>query len=169
MTATAFRDDPNLLQRGVRRLIALPLSARLLSATAHRLDGPILKRTDGRASFSSLATGLPIIALTTTGAKSGQPRTCPLVGIPTGDGRLAVIASNWGGKKHPSWYLNVKAHPAVTVTYKGEARPFVARETAGEERAALWAKALALYPGYAAYQGRTEGREIPVVVLENAT
>lgn len=162
----SFQDNPNFVQRGVRRIIALPAAARILSATAHRLDGPILRRTDGRASFSSMATGLPIIALTTTGAKSGQPRTTPLVGIPLPDGRLAIIASNWGGTKHPAWYHNICANPAVTVTHDGEVRPYIARETTGDERDRVWAAAVALYPGYADYARRTEGRLIPVIVLE---
>jgi deazaflavin-dependent oxidoreductase (nitroreductase family) len=166
MTDEAFRDDPNLIQRGMRRLIALPIVAKGLSVAGHRMDKPVMGLTDGRVSPSSILTGLPIITLTTTGAKSGQPRAVPLVGIPAGDGRLALIASNWGGTKHPAWYYNIKANPAVTVTHKGESRPYIARETSGEERAALWATAVGLYPGYAAYAARTEGREIPVVVVE---
>jgi deazaflavin-dependent oxidoreductase (nitroreductase family) len=155
-----------LIQRSARRVIAIPLVARVLSVVGHRMDKPIMGLTNGRVSPSSKITGLPIITLTTTGAKSGQPRTVPLVGIPAGDGRLVLIASNWGGTKHPAWYYNIKANPAVTVTYKGEARPYIARETSGEEREALWATAVALYPGYAGYAKRTAGRVIPVVVLE---
>jgi deazaflavin-dependent oxidoreductase (nitroreductase family) len=115
---------------------------------------------------SALVTGLPIIALTTTGARSGRPRTVPLVRVPDGE-RLILIASNWGQAKHPAWYYNVKANPQVTITRDGVTRPYVAREVVGEERAACWGRAVALYPGYRGYAERA-GREIPVVVLEGA-
>jgi deazaflavin-dependent oxidoreductase (nitroreductase family) len=159
-----WTDSPNLIQRGVRRLIATRPAARALARTIHHIDGAVMRASSGRATAGALLTGLPLITLTTTGAKSGQPRSVPLVGIPDGE-RLILIASNWGQARHPAWYHNIKANPAVTVTRGGESRPYVAKELTGAAREAAWARAVALYRGYRGYAERA-GREIPVVVVE---
>ena len=143
---TEWTDSPNVIERTVRRVIATPPAAWLLARTIHRVDGATLRLSRGRTTASALLSGLPIIQLTTIGARSGRPRTVPLVGIPDGD-RLILIASNWGQAKHPAWYYNVKANPAVTITCDGVARPYIAREVTGEERDAWWARAVARYPG----------------------
>lgn len=131
----------------------------------HRIDGAVFRASGGRTTASAVFIGLPIITLTTTGAKSGRPRSVPLVGIPDGE-RLILIASNWGQAKHPAWYHNIRANPAVTVTIRGATRSYAARELAGPEREAAWARAVALYPGYRGYAARTGGRAIPVIALE---
>lgn len=157
-------DSPNPLQRGVRRLMDTRPAVWVMSRTIHHVDSAIMRVSGGRYTAGSLLSGLPIISLTTTGARSGQPRSVPLVGIPDGD-RLILIASNWGQARHPAWYHNVKAHPAVTVTRGGRTRGYVARELTGPAREAAWGRAVALYPGYRGYAQRA-GREIPVIVLE---
>lgn len=157
-------DEPNVLQRGIRRLIALRPVTWGLSHTFHHLDRTVIRMSDGRTTAAALFTGLPMISLTTTGAKSGQARTVPLVGIPDGE-RLILIASNWGQDKHPAWYHNIRANPRVTVSHNGRSEEFTAREVAGEEREACWRQAVALYPGYGDYAVRTR-RAIPVIVLE---
>jgi deazaflavin-dependent oxidoreductase (nitroreductase family) len=125
---TEWADRPNVIARTVRRVIATRPAAWLLARTIHHVDGATLRLSGGRTTASAVLSGLPIIELTTTGAKSGRPRTVPLVGIPDGE-RLILIASNWGQAKHPAWYYNVKANPAVTtcdgVTRDGVARPYV--------------------------------------------
>jgi deazaflavin-dependent oxidoreductase (nitroreductase family) len=161
---TEWRDSPNPVQRVVRRIIATRPAAWLLARTIHHVDGAVMRASGGRATASALFTGLPLITLTTTGAKSGRPRSVPLVGIPDGE-RLILIASNWGQASHPAWYHNLKANPEVAVTRGGETRSYVARELAGVERKAAWAQAVALYPGYRGYAKRA-GREIPIFVLE---
>ncbi len=161
---TAHTDTPNVAQRAVRRLIATRPVTWVLARTVHHIDAAVFRASGGRTTASATLTGLPLITLTTTGARSGQPRSVPLVGIPDGE-RLILIASNWGQAKHPAWYHNIKANPAVTVSHGGETRPYTARELAGEERAAAFARAAALYPGYDGYAKRA-GREIPVVGLE---
>jgi len=154
------------MRRVVRRIIATRPAAWVLARTMHRLDGWTARASGGRYTAASLLSGLPIIELTTTGARSGQPRAVPLVGVPDGE-RLILIASNWGQARHPAWYYNVKAHPQVTVTGRDVPAEhlYTAREATGAEREACWAKAVAIYPGYAAY-ARRAGREIPVIVLE---
>ncbi len=151
-------------QRFIKRLAATRVMGWVLARVMHRLDKGVVRWTRGRNSATSLLTGLPLVLLTTTGAKSGQPRTIPITPAPDGD-RLILIASNWGQKHHPAWYLNLKAHPEVTVEYRGRTQTYIARELTGAERDTAWHKAAARYPGYELYRGRAGGREIPVVEL----
>mgnify|MGYP001103303510 CR=1 FL=1 len=159
----------NFWHKPFRKLASLSIMAPLLAKTLHRLDQPVYQWSNGRFSATSLVTGLPLIMVTTTGAKSGKARTVPLLGIPYGDNldgdALGVIASNWGGQRHPAWYHNMRAHPDVTVALDGETTPYTARELSGAEKTAVWQKATAIYPGYNAYKQRTD-REIPVLLLE---
>jgi deazaflavin-dependent oxidoreductase (nitroreductase family) len=106
----------------------------------------------------------PVLLLTTTGRKSGQPRTSPLFFQPDGD-RLVIIASNGGSSRHPSWYLNLLANPDVTVELEGQSRQMRVRTASDDERARLWPAMQAVYKGYDGYQRKTE-RHIPLVILE---
>lgn len=155
---------PNVGQRVIKRWAATRVMGWGLARLMHRLDKVVVRLTRGRTSATALLVGLPLVMLTTTGAKSGQPRTIPITPAPDGD-RLILIASNWGQKHHPAWYLNLKAHPEVTVTYRGRSHRYIARELTGAERDTAWQKAVSRYAGYEAYRGRTGGREIPVVEL----
>ena len=104
------------------------------------------------------------ILLTTTGRKSGKARTTPLTVTVDGD-RLILVASNGGAPKHPDWYLNLTAHPDVTVQRGGRQLHLRARTATPDERPALWAKVVGTYKGYDGYQKKTD-REIPLVVCE---
>lgn len=106
----------------------------------------------------------PLLLLTTTGAKSGQPRTTPMMYIPDGE-RLLVIASNAGAERHPDWYYNLMAHPQVTVEVKTETYEAAATVAEGEDRQRLWTKIVAAAPFFAEHQAKIT-REIPVIVLE---
>jgi len=108
--------------------------------------------------------GLPMLLLTTTGAKSGVERTTPLVCRPEG-GTLVIIASKAGAPEHPAWYHNIVANPEVTVEYGTETFRARARIAKGDERERLYAAQAALLPAFDEYRQRTT-REIPVVVLE---
>jgi F420H(2)-dependent quinone reductase len=107
---------------------------------------------------------LPVLLLTTTGRKSGQPRTQPLAYTKAGDG-FAVIASKGGAPRHPLWYLNLRAQPLADVTVGRESWKVRARDAQGEERDRLWRALADLHPGYDGYARKTT-RQIPVVVLE---
>jgi F420H(2)-dependent quinone reductase len=107
---------------------------------------------------------LPVLLLTTTGRKSGQPRTQPLAYTQAGDG-YAVIASKGGAAQHPLWYLNLRANPVAEVTVGRETRKVRARDVQGQEREQFWRALADLYPGYDRYAQKTS-RQIPVVVLE---
>jgi deazaflavin-dependent oxidoreductase (nitroreductase family) len=120
--------------------------------------------TNGRYSAAKLLFGMPVVCLTTTGARSGQPRTVPLLAIPD-DENIILIASNWGQGHHPGWYYNLRANPEVHVEYNGFISPYFAQQAAGEERERKWRTAVDFYPGYEAYKKWAKGREIPVFVL----
>ncbi|MEW2451811.1 nitroreductase family deazaflavin-dependent oxidoreductase [Streptomyces parvulus] len=111
-------------------------------------------------------TGLPVIVLTTRGARSGKIRKTPLMRVEK-DGTYAVVASLGGAPKHPVWYFNVKADPHVELQDGPVRRDMTAREITGVEKAEWWERAVAAYPPYADYQKKTD-REIPVFVLEPA-
>jgi deazaflavin-dependent oxidoreductase (nitroreductase family) len=162
---TDWQDNPNLLQQATRKVVGLGSVSAVLSRSLHHLDGPVLRWSNGRFSAASLVAGLPVINLTAIGAKSGQPRTVPLIAIPDGR-RLILIASNWGQPKHPGWYYNLRANPQAQVTVGGQTTGWTARELDGAERDAAWARAVKLYPGYANYARRNGGLRIPVITLE---
>ncbi|MFD3440360.1 nitroreductase family deazaflavin-dependent oxidoreductase [Streptomyces sp. NPDC058685] len=108
--------------------------------------------------------GMPVIILTTRGAKSGKIRKSPLMRVEH-EGEYAVVASLGGAPKHPVWYHNVVADPRVELQDGAVRQDMTAREVTGEEKAVWWARAVEAYPDYADYQKKTD-REIPVFVLE---
>ena len=134
------------------------------SKTMRHFDRFVFRLTGGKVMLTEFFTGVPSIMVTARGAKSGELRTSPLLGIPDGENWI-VIASNWGQKHHPAWYYNLKTHPEVTVAYHGQSRTMAARMVTGEEREACWQKALTYYKVYYVYKARA-GREIPVFRVE---
>ncbi|MFI2780404.1 nitroreductase family deazaflavin-dependent oxidoreductase [Streptomyces sp. ALB3] len=110
--------------------------------------------------------GLPVVLLTTRGAKSGKLRKTPLMRVEH-NGEYAVVASLGGASKHPVWYYNVQADPVVELRDGTRRQDMVAREVTGEEKALWWDRAVEAFPDYADYQAKTD-REIPVFVLSPA-
>ncbi len=108
--------------------------------------------------------GMPVVLLSTKGARSGKVRKTPLMRVEH-DGVYAVVASLGGAPKHPVWYFNVKANPVVELRDGPVVREMTAREVTGEEKKPWWERAVVAYPDYADYQRKTD-REIPVFVLE---
>ena len=108
--------------------------------------------------------GSTILLLTTTGRKSGEKRTAPLIYAQDGD-RYVIVASKGGAPEHPGWYQNIEKTPDVELQVKDEVFQARARTAQGEERARLWRKANEVWPPYDEYAKNTD-REIPVVVLE---
>lgn len=117
-----------------------------------------------RSNNGDAFKGRPLLLLTTTGARSGQLRTKPMMYVRDGE-RLLVIASNAGAPKHPDWYHNLLAHPQVTVEVGRETYKATARATEGEERQHLWNRIVEQYPFFAEHQAKVT-RQIPVVELE---
>jgi deazaflavin-dependent oxidoreductase (nitroreductase family) len=153
----------NPLRRVVRASAGWRPMSLLYAPTLHHLDRLAYRVTGGRATFVSWVAGLPIVMLTTTGAKSGRPRTLPLVALPEGE-RLIVIASNYGQDRNPAWYHNLRANPRATVCFDGVTRDMVARELEGGERERHYARGIEIYPGWTAYRKRAD-RRIPVMEL----
>ena len=108
--------------------------------------------------------GRPLLLLTTTGAKSGQRRTTPVMYLADGD-RLLVFATKAGAPTNPAWYHNLLAHPEVTVEVGTQTYEATATSLTGEERDRLYAKQASLYPQFGQYQARAT-RKIPVIALE---
>lgn len=127
--------------------------------TLYRLTGGRLGR---KFRVPGHLGGSPVCLLTTTGRKSGQPRTAPLIYLADGD-RVIVVASQGGLAGNPQWFLNLQAEPSVTVQIGRRRRAMHARVADEQERAALWPRLVEMYPDYANYQSWTE-RTIPVVI-----
>lgn len=108
--------------------------------------------------------GMPVVVLTTRGAKSGKIRKSPLMRVEHG-GTYAVVASLGGAPKNPVWYYNVVADPQVELQDGPVRKDMRAREVTGDEKALWWERAVAAYPDYAEYQKKTD-RRLPVFVLE---
>ena len=123
------------------------------------------ERSQGQEANTLPGRTEPVVVFTTRGAKSGKLRKNPLMKVEH-DGVYAMVASQGGAPKHPTWYFNLKAHPdQVTVQDGAEVWDGVAREIEGEEYAQWWERAVAAYRDYADYQEKTE-RRIPLVLIE---
>jgi deazaflavin-dependent oxidoreductase (nitroreductase family) len=109
---------------------------------------------------------MPVIIVTTIGAKSGKVRKVPLMRVEH-EGEYAAVASMGGALKNPVWYANLVANPQVEVRDGAVVRAMTAREVEGEEKAIWWQRCVAAFPDYAKYQEKTE-RAIPVFVLTPA-
>jgi deazaflavin-dependent oxidoreductase (nitroreductase family) len=135
--------------------------------TMNALHRVVMKLTFGKIGWQ--AGPMPVVELTTTGRKSGEPRTV-LLTSPVQEGDVWVlVASRGGDDHHPAWFLNLRDDPNVEVRRGGKARERMRARVAGpDERARLWPQVTATYKGYAGYQTKTD-REIPLVLLESAT
>ena len=126
----------------------------------HRI---VLGATGGRLGWR--AAGMPVIELTTTGRRSGQPRSTMLTSPYQEGSTIVIVASRGGDDHHPAWYLNLRDQPEVTVSVGGKpARRMRAEIADDENRARLWPLITADHRNYAGYQRRTK-RQIPVVLL----
>src|SRR5271155_4212546 len=161
-------EQANAVQRGMRLLAGTRPMAWLFARVLHPLDGPVMRGTSGRHSVSSALTGLPIVELTTVGARSGERRTLPLIGVPDGD-RLVLVASNYGQQHNPAWYYNLKANPRCSTVLRGQRYEMEAYEAEGAERQRLWELDVSVYPPRNHYAQRGGNRRIPVMVLRAAT
>lgn len=120
--------------------------------------------TDGKEGHDW--QGTTTLLLTTTGRRSGEPRTTPLIYQKYGDAYL-IVASKGGADAPPAWYLNLQANPDVTLQVWGDRFPARARTATPEEKPDMWRVMAATWPKYDDYQRKTD-RDIPVVVLEPA-
>jgi deazaflavin-dependent oxidoreductase (nitroreductase family) len=154
----------NRFRRVVRVTAAWKPLSLFYAHTLHHIDRVVYRLTSGRATFVSWVTGMPVVMLTTIGAKSGRRHTCPLVALQEGD-RMVVIASNYGQHRNPAWYHNLCANPRATIRFEGITQAVVARELEGEERARHYERGIEIYPGWTTYRKRAAHRRIPVLEL----
>lgn len=148
-----------------------PITTKIMKVMS-RWTVTVYRATGGRVGGkwrvgSAFPRGVPVCLLTTTGRKTGQKRTQPLLFLADGD-RVILVASQGGLPKNPAWYYNVQAQPLVTVQLRRKVQDMHARVTGADERAELWPRLVAMYRDFDQYQAWTE-RTIPVVVCEPIT
>jgi F420H(2)-dependent quinone reductase len=149
------------------RFIRLFSRPRRITTRVTRLHAAILRASRGRIRRSwAFALGLPVMSITTTGRRTGKPRSTVVAYFEDGDA-LVTTAGNLGNERDPGWALNLEANPQAAVVVAGDRREVVARRARGEERERLWARWLQLQPPARA-MAAIAGREIPVFVLTAA-
>jgi deazaflavin-dependent oxidoreductase (nitroreductase family) len=160
-------EHANLVQRGSRLAAGTGPGSWVFSRTLDHADRLVFRATEGKHMLSSLLSALPVAMVTTTGARSGERRTVPLLAMPTDDG-MAIIGSWYGNAKHPAWRHNLRKHPDGEIDVDGERWAFHAVEVEDERRERIWQTALETHPGFAAYAKRAAPRRISVFVLHRA-
>jgi deazaflavin-dependent oxidoreductase (nitroreductase family) len=158
--------EANAFFRAMRRMAGWrPVSwlfARILPAT----DRFVSRITGRHLTFAGLATGLQVLMLTTTGAKTGARRTQPVAYLGQA-GDFILIASNFGQERNPAWYYNLRASPRAQVTVSGSACDVIAREVTGPERDLYWEQGCRMYPAWNLYKARSR-RQFPIMILARA-
>ncbi len=155
---------PNAAQRAIWRISASRPGPWLFSKALHHLDTVLLRVSRGQLTVPGVLAGLPVLTLITTGARSGQRRVTPLIGVPAGDD-VAVIGTRFGQPGTPGWYYNLRADPGAEVEYRNTTVRVIASEAEGQEWQAIWERARQIYAGYEAYGRRISGRRIHIMVL----
>jgi deazaflavin-dependent oxidoreductase (nitroreductase family) len=155
---------PSAVQRAMWRISSSRPGAWLFARSMPQVDKIVLRMSRGQVTLAGAAAGIPVLTITTTGARSGLRRTTPLLGVPFG-GDIAIIGTNFGQPGTPGWYYNLRARPRAEVTYRNRSVTAIARGADAEERQAILAQARKIYGGYEAYARRITGREIPVMIL----
>jgi deazaflavin-dependent oxidoreductase (nitroreductase family) len=152
-------------RRLVRRTAATRPMAKLYGVIQQPLDRLVYRLTGGRTTASSWLAGVQITMLTTTGAKTGKPRTLPVLCLPDGEDMI-LIASNFGRPHNPAWYHNLRANPRATIRFDGSRREVMSRELSGAERERDYRRGEDIYPGFTHYRRWAANRQIPVLRLE---
>ncbi len=155
--ALGFRwSPPNPVQRSMQRAASTRAGGWIFQRTLYRVDRPLYRWSGGRVTLPGMATGLPVIMLTTTGAKTGLERTMPVAAIPFGDD-LAVVGTNFAQPKPPGWALNLAKNPLAEVTWRATSIRVVATPVPESDMAQVWASASRVYAGFPKYRERLEG------------
>lgn len=141
----------------------MPLSGEYAPSPSTRAREQAEQFEGSGGTEANLLSGVPIVVLTSVGARTGKLRKTPLMRVEH-EGRYAVVASQGGAPDNPRWYHNLLVHPEVELQDGPVRGDYLAHEASGEERDLWWERAVAVWPDYAAYQTRTD-RMIPVFVL----
>lgn len=158
---------PNIFQRAIAAIVMQKPITIALSGITEPLDKFFLALTGGRFAISQIA-GLPIIELESRGARTGQLRRHPLMGVRDGE-RIALVGTNFGGENHPAWVFNLRANPDCSVRAHNITKKYRARELEGDEYEKYASMATDLYKGYALYRKRAAHRHVAIFVLEPAS
>lgn len=145
----------------------MPLQGDYLPSSEQWVRDQVKEYEGSGGTKGTTLRGVPVIVVTSPGAKSGKLRKNPLMRVER-DGRYAAVASKGGAPGHPDWYRNLLANPLVEVQDETVRGDHLARLLEGDERQQWWRRAVEVWPDYAGYQTKTD-REIPVFVLEPAT
>lgn len=137
----------------------------LIARVALPLDRTVQRATGGRQTATSLVSGFPLLWVTATGVKSLQPRTVPLLGIPTPSRNLALIGTNFGRERTPGWVHNLLAHPEATAEWRDNRADVMAVQLQAKEQEPIWEAAIAAFPAYANYRRWAAHRTIQVFEL----
>lgn len=146
--------------------MGMPLHGDYVPSPAQWVRDQVEQIENSGGTEGTTMRGVPVIVITSKGAKTGKLRKNPVMRVEH-DGRYAAIASKGGAETHPVWYYNLRTNPAVEVRDGTVTRDMVAREITGEEKALWWRRAVDVWPSYDEYQDKTT-RDIPVFVLEPA-
>lgn len=141
----------------------MPLTGEYAPSTSDWARKQAERFEESSGTKANTLRGMPIVVVTSVGARSGKLRKTPLMRVEH-EGEYAAVASLGGAPKHPVWYWNMKRHPRVELQDGAVRREYLAREVTGEEKAPWWERAVAAYPPYEDYQRKTD-RQIPVFVL----
>ena len=159
---------PNPFQRLVQAFASTRAGGWLFSRSVRHLDDAVQRLTRGRHSAPGVLAGLPVLDLTTTGRRSGQPRTSHLISVPVAD-TLALLGTNFGQQATPAWVLNLEADPRAVVSYRGTSMAVLARPATEAEAAAVLEESRGVYGGYAKYEQRIgDSRRVRIFLLERA-
>jgi len=151
----------NPIARAIQKMAASPTFAKVGPRFAPKMDKVVHRLTGGRFTLSEGV--VPIVMLTTIGAKTGQQRTTPLATVPDGDDFL-IVGSNFGREHHPAWSTNLIANPSASVEFRGELIGVHAHLLDEAQKAAIWPHVTELWPPFDQYEDRS-GRELRVFRL----
>jgi deazaflavin-dependent oxidoreductase (nitroreductase family) len=160
-------NQTSVFPRMIRRTGGTRPMAWLYGHIQEPLDRFVYRCTSGGATLTTWLSDVEMAMLTTTGAKTRQPRTHVVLAMPDGE-RLVVIASNYGRQHNPAWYYNLRANPRASIEIGGVTRDVVAHELHGAERERYYQRGVDVYPGFTLYERRAH-REIPVLAFDPAS
>jgi deazaflavin-dependent oxidoreductase (nitroreductase family) len=155
---------PNAAQVAMQHIAGTRPGAWFFARTLPHIDRVLLRLSQGQVTLPAVVAGIPVLTVTTTGARTRQRRTAPLLGVPAGED-IAVIGTSFGQPRTPGWYHNMRADPKVEVTYRNKTIKAIAREAGDDEGQAIWDRARTIYAGYEAYASRIKNRKIHIMIL----
>ena len=156
--------SPNAAQRAMWHVSSSRAGAWFFARYLPPADRALLRLSGGKITLAGLTAGIPVLTITTIGARSGARRTSPLLGVPFGDD-IAIIGTHFGRTTTPGWYYNLCAHPSAEVTFGATTVTATAREANDDEWQPIWDGARRIYAGYDAYAARITGRKIHIMLL----